>query len=1193
MRKNLRIKKFCKRSLAAALALTMVMPGTFVSANAEENGSVNLSLIAGETYYVAGGANMAITEEPNGKVATAEVSKKLVVDAPMYNHVSNTGSSLNSFAAEANEAIELSQAEFTFRASGENWIIYNEYANLFWSNTGATTFFSGTETEAKVVPSTEVENAFYISKSNDQRYIIFYNNNMDFNSNTNFTANYGSGSYSMILLEKQNTVSEEDVIPGYKQVTKIVDGNKYLIAYRWPADETNVFVLYPTNGTDNQTKLVKTNDDIKVGYSELVIQAKARGTTTVVVDGITYNISVSSDPADASRDIDVNAFTVTTGSENPATSGNTEGPLSYAFDNNEGTWWHNDYTNVKWWEIQDANMEDYLWVEMTFHEATVVDGLRYLPRGIGNGNITGYRIEGKGENGEWTTLSTGEWAISGWQNAEFDATKVTAVRLVATATQGTAGNNKYSNAKEIRLTLAADKTNLADIVEMLNGKDYSNYTPSSLAPFEAALVEAEGMLQDDTVDQSQVDQMCLTLNELFNSLVAKADTERLQQAINAYTGLNLSYYTPATVEAFHVAYEAATATCANEDATQQEVNTALTNLLNAYNNLKTKANKIPLQGYYDAYSSADLSRYTEDSVAMFQEALTFASAVLEDENATEEDVANAIVEMTNAYEALVVKVDKSELQMVISAYEGIDLSKYTPASAEVFRAAIETAQAVLVKEDATQEEVSEATINLVEAYSKLTAKGNKTALENEYLMYSWVDLSGYTEASVALFQEAMVFANEVLEDENATQADINNARVVLDNAYYALVKKVNKSSLQSVVEEKEAQMEGLEDGYYTAGTIAALEEALAAAKTVLADEKATQNEVDDAKTALNQAWVNLCPQELVDRTRSTLDNYYRIVKMYDETYHAGASYEDAMAIAEDAEQLLANERVSANELNKVLNRIVNKFERYIKDASMRKNLEVVYNTYSELDLSIYTEESAAALLEAIEHAREVLADVNATYDEMNNAQKAILDAKGALEELPVEKVLTIITQPVSTAVLTGLDAVVSVEADGDGLTYAWYYKNPGNKKFYASGASFGNENVYSIPMAAWRDGQEVYCVITDAYGNSVQTDTVTVSIKKAAAEITLQPQDVVVAAKNDMAVVTVDAVGEDLTYTWYYKNPGNVKFYVSGDEFVSEDGKVYSIPVASWRDGQEVYCVITDASGAVLQTNTVTLSIAK
>lgn len=95
-----------------------------------------------------------------------------------------------------------------------------------------------------------------------------------------------------------------------------------------------------------------------------------------------------------------------------------------------------------------------------------------------------------------------------------------------------------------------------------------------------------------------------------------------------------------------------------------------------------------------------------------------------------------------------------------------------------------------------------------------------------------------------------------------------------------------------------------------------------------------------------------------------------------------------------------------------------------------------------------------------------------------------------------------------------------------------------------------------------------------------------------ALEIITQPENTAVYKGKD-AVVSVEATGEGLTYKWYYKNPGNVKFYVSGEQFVSADGTTYTIPMAVWRDGQQVYCVITDGNGASIQTNTVTLSTAK
>ena len=252
-----------------------------------------------------------------------------------------------------------------------------------------------------------------------------------------------------------------------------------------------------------------------------------------------------------------------------------------------------------------------------------------------------------------------------------------------------------------------------------------------------------------------------------------------------------------------------------------------------------------------------------------------------------------------------------------------------------------------------------------------------------------------------------------------------------------------------------------------------------------------------------------------------------------------------------------------------------------------EELEALVLEVESMDLSSYTDESADELLKAVKSAKEVLENEEADQETVDDATKALRKALEALEIC----VFAITKQPESTAVSKGTDAVVTVEATGKVLSYIWYYKNPGNTKFYMSGDTFAESNTYRIPMNKWRDGQQVYCVITDAEGNTLTSEIVTLSLTKAAVTITKQPESIVVEKTGDTAVITVETVGEDLTYTWYYKNPGNVKFYVSGENFA--DGNSYRISVNKWRDGQQVYCVITDSAGNAVQTEIVTLSIQK
>ncbi|MBP3387052.1 MAG: leucine-rich repeat domain-containing protein, partial [Clostridia bacterium] len=98
--------------------------------------------------------------------------------------------------------------------------------------------------------------------------------------------------------------------------------------------------------------------------------------------------------------------------------------------------------------------------------------------------------------------------------------------------------------------------------------------------------------------------------------------------------------------------------------------------------------------------------------------------------------------------------------------------------------------------------------------------------------------------------------------------------------------------------------------------------------------------------------------------------------------------------------------------------------------------------------------------------------------------------------------LTITNQPTSEIAREGEKISTTVIATGEGLTYTWYYTSNGNTtEFYVSSVTGAT---YTTVMNDSRAGRKVYCVITDKYGNSVTTDTVTLSMKPSLA-ITKQP----------------------------------------------------------------------------------------
>lgn len=178
--------------------------------------------------------------------------------------------------------------------------------------------------------------------------------------------------------------------------------------------------------------------------------------------------------------------------------------------------------------------------------------------------------------------------------------------------------------------------------------------------------------------------------------------------------------------------------------------------------------------------------------------------------------------------------------------------------------------------------------------------------------------------------------------------------------------------------------------------------------------------------------------------------------------------------------------------------------------------------------------------------------------------------------------LTITVQPQDSSVHPGEKVTVRVEADGEGLTYQWYYKDKGSSKFKKSST---RTDTYSIAMNEKRDGRKLYCLVKDSQGNKVKSETATITMYKPV--ITRQPANCT-ARIGQQVSTTVVAEGEGLTYQWYYKNKDGSKFKKAA--FRTD---TYATEMAKAKDGRKIYCVITDAYGISVKTKTVTLKVTR
>ncbi|MCC8080973.1 MAG: hypothetical protein LIO80_02990 [Lachnospiraceae bacterium] len=185
--------------------------------------------------------------------------------------------------------------------------------------------------------------------------------------------------------------------------------------------------------------------------------------------------------------------------------------------------------------------------------------------------------------------------------------------------------------------------------------------------------------------------------------------------------------------------------------------------------------------------------------------------------------------------------------------------------------------------------------------------------------------------------------------------------------------------------------------------------------------------------------------------------------------------------------------------------------------------------------------------------------------------------------------LQITSHPADVTGTAGSTAVFEVEATGSGLTYQWQYLNAGASTWRDSGMSGADTASISVPVTEARNGQQYRCVVTDGDGNTVTSDTATLTVTdEAGFTITLQPSDYTGLA-GSTATFTVEATGTGMTYQWQYMSVGGTTWHDSGMSGATT--ATLSVPVTEVRDGQQYRCIVTDENGNSVISEAAILSL--
>lgn len=423
----------------------------------------------------------------------------------------------------------------------------------------------------------------------------------------------------------------------------------------------------------------------------------------------------------------------------------------------------------------------------------------------------------------------------------------------------------------------ADKTDLITLYYFVRNKyDSKLYTATSYNTFTTSLSIAKDVLDDEyaTVGEVQTAYDGIVFGILGLTLKVTVDDVSpnktvLQILYDKAAQLSENNYTEDSYPVFESATTAAGEVLEDTAATQSQIDKALEDLIVAVAGLQSKSNKTILQTAYNNFTDAYEDNYTEDSYASLMINLALAKEILEDVAASQTQIDEALADLITAIHSLKPKsstiVNTSTLQSIYNKFIELNDEQYTAESYEVFTLMLSAAKDVLEDTSATQSQIDKALGDLISAVLNLQLKDfssapNFAALQIVYNKFEALKQGNYTMESYEKLVEELSIAELVIEDESATQSQIDNAFADLMKAIAGLEynTEIDKTVLEVIIADTQniVRIKGGER-QLTSNSYESLIEAIRLAQDVLSSENATADKIESACTSLFTAVSNL------------------------------------------------------------------------------------------------------------------------------------------------------------------------------------------------------------------------------------------------------------------------------------------------------------------------------------------------
>ena len=571
----------------------------------------------------------------------------------------------------------------------------------------------------------------------------------------------------------------------------------------------------------------------------------------------------------------------------------------------------------------------------------------------------------------------------------------------------------------------------------------TNKTPQSVQAYEQAKANAQAAVQvgqDVIADlnaspeaveaaKTRITQAQVALKAAQDNLRDKANKAGLQSALTALNApISTAGKTPRSIDAFRVqetgyqadlnsAKQAAQSVLADENATasqvaqaleqvqaiQAKVNAAKALLVDQADKSALTSERTKLQN--EVAKAPDLANKTPQSITTYETtkaqadaALAKALSVQNDLNATPSQVQEAVNQLKASHTALTAakaglqtKADKQALIGALNKLnEPIATNGKTPNSVRAFEQAQATdkattdqaktkAQAVIADENATEAQVSQALQAVRDAQTKvdvakalLVNQADKSALEQakqnlDTAIQATPNLMNKTPQSIQAYEQAKADARAAVQAGQAVITDLNASPEVAEAA-------------KTRITQAQADLE--------------------AAKNNLRD-KADKSSLVEALATINQA------VSTTNKTPNSIQAYQARLKAQDGVISPAKSkaaqvIADENASREQVEDALRAVQAAQTQVNQAVGLLVNQADKHLLSEAIN-NSQVEVNKAPTLDdktpksVSAY-EQAKATAQAALEVAKGVQADPNATQAQVQEAINRLASAKQALEK---------------------------------------------------------------------------------------------------------------------------------------------------------------------------------------------------